>query len=133
MQIIFSKSGGFSGALRNVKGTIELKSDVGQVSGDAAYHRDLASEEAADLRAGADPAVLSQAASRIAASAARGAADLDHYHITVKTEDGKTHDLDVNTSGASNELQGVSPAVAKLIRWVQEESQKILTHRLTSH
>ena len=128
MQITFARSGGFPGAIRNVKGTINLENDVADVRSGAAYHRVLAADEAEQLRAGADPSELSHAARQIATRTA-GAADLDHYHITVKTKDGKTHDVDLNTSGASNELEGVSPAVVKLLRWLQEESQRILAHR----
>jgi len=131
MQITFVRSGGFPGALRNVRGTINLKDDGSEVSSDAAYHRILAPDETEQLRTGADPSELSLAAGQIAARTAK-AADLDHYHITVKTKDGKSHDVDLNTSGASNELQGVSPAVVKLLRWVQEESQRILAHRSTA-
>ena len=130
MQITFARSGGFPGALRNVKGTINLEHDAADISSGAAYHRVLSPDETEQLRAGADPSELFQAASQIAARTA-GAADLDHYHITVKTKDGETHAVDLNTSGASNELQGVSPAVVKLLRWVQEESQRILAHRAT--
>lgn len=129
MQISFVRSGGFPGALRNVKATINLKDDAPEVSSDAAYRRDLAADEAEQLRTGADPADLAKAARTIAARTSRSA-DLDHYHITVTTKDGKTHDVDFNTSGSSKELQDIPPAVVKLLRWLQEESQKILAHRV---
>jgi phosphohistidine phosphatase SixA len=132
VQITFVRSGGFAfPARRSVQGTIDLQDDHAEVSSEAAYHRVLAPDEAQQLRAGADPGELSKAAGQIAART-RGAADLDHYQITVKTKDGKTQDVSLNTSGASNELQGVSPAVAKLLRWLQEEAQRIQEHRNTA-
>jgi broad specificity phosphatase PhoE len=129
VQITFVRSGGFAFPARNsVKGTIDLHDDQAEVSSEGAYHRVLTPDEAQQLRAGADPAELSKAAGQIAART-RGAADLDQYQITVTTKDGKTHDISLNTSGASNELQDVSPAAAKLVRWVQQEAQRIQEHR----
>ncbi len=129
VQITFTRSGGFAfPARKSVKGTIDLHDDRAEVSSDATYHRVLAPDEAEELRAGADPAELSKAAGQIAART-RGAADLDHYQIAITTKDGKTHDVSLNTSGASNELQDVSPAVAKLLRWVQQEAQRIQQYR----
>ena len=128
MQISFARSGGFAGAIRDVKATINLKNDEAEVSSGSAYHRVLTPDEAEQLRAAADPAALSDAAAKIAIRTARSA-DLDHYHISVTTKDGKTHEVDLKTSGATNELQDVSPAMAKLVRWLQAESQKILAHR----
>ncbi len=129
MQITFTRSGGFLGAARrSVKGTINFADDGADVSSEASYHRTLAPGEAEQLRAGADPSELAKAAGQIAART-RGAGDLDYYQIAVKTKDGKTHDISLNTSGASNELQDVSPAVAKFLRWLQEEAQRIQSHR----
>lgn len=129
MQITFVKSGGFPGALRNVTATIELKEDQAEVTSDGGYRRVLTPDEAGRLRTGADPAELSRAARQIAARTAKSA-DLDHYQITVKTKDGKTTRVSLNTSLASNEVQGVSPAVVSFLRWLQEESQAILAHRV---
>jgi len=129
VQITFVRSGGFAFPARKaVTGTIDLHNDQGEVSSEAAYHRVLAPDEAEQLRAGADPAELSKAAGQIAART-RGAADLDHYQIAVTTKDGKTHDISLNTSGASNELQDLPPAAAKFLRWVQQEAQRIQQHR----
>jgi hypothetical protein len=130
MEISFVKSGGFPGALRTVRATVKLDVDPPYVSSDPAYHRVLTPHEVEQLRAGANPSELSHAASQIALRTRR-AADLDHYHISIKTEDGRTYDTDLNTSGASNELQDVSPAVVQLLGWLREESQRILAHRLT--
>src|SRR5207249_4858856 len=117
--------------LRRVNGIIDFKDQGADVSSDAKYHRSLSSDEAEQLRAGAEPLQLSQAAGQIAARTAQ-ARDIDHYQITITTKDGKTHNVELNTSGASNELQGVSPEVVKLLHWLQDESQKILQHRATS-
>jgi hypothetical protein len=134
MQIDFVRSGGFGFPLRRaIKGTIKLKSDGAEVSSDATYHRTLSPDEAEQLRAGADPIELDKAATQIARNQRAGTADLDHYRITITTKDGKSHDVDLNTSLASNELRGVSPAVAKLLRWIQDEAQKIGTHSVGAH
>ena len=130
MEISFVRSGGFAGRIRKVSGTIKLQDHGASVSSDSsAYHRALAPDEADQIRAGADPSTLLQAAKQL--TTRPGAADLDHYHITVKTKDGKSHDVDLNTSGSSKEMEGVSPAVVKLLRWLQEEAQKISTARVT--
>lgn len=132
VQITFVRSGGSAfPARRSVKATVDLHDDCAEVSSEAAYHRVLAADEAQQLRAGADPAELLKAAGQIAAQT-RGAADMDQYQIAVRTEDGKTHDVTLSTSGASNELKGVSPAVAKLLRWVQNEAQRIQEHRTSA-
>ena len=128
MQISFVRSGGFAGALRTVRGTVNLKNDQPEITADAAYHRALAPDETQQLRAGADPAELCRAVEQIQKRTARSA-DLDHYHITVEAENGQKCDVDLNTSGSSNELEGVPPAVASFIRWVREESRKIQAHR----
>ncbi len=129
VQITFVRSGGFAfPARKSVKGTVDLHDDRAEVSSETAYHRVLAPDEAEQLRAGVDPTELSKAAAQIAART-RGSADLDHYQIAVTTNDGKTHDISLNTSCASNELQDVSPAVANLLRWVQREAQSIQEHR----
>jgi len=128
MQFTFSRSGGFAGAIRNVQGTVSFKNDGAEVTSETSYHRALANDEIEQLRAGADPAQLTKAAAQIAART-KGSADLDRYHITVQTEDGKSHNVDLSTSGASNELQGVAPATLAFIRWMSDESKKIQAHR----
>ena len=130
VQITFVRSGGFAGAARQpVRGTIELKDDQADVSAEGGYHRSLAPEETAQLRAGAaDPSALDKAKHQIGART-RGAGDLDNYLITVKTKDGKTHNVSLNTSGSSTELQDVSPAVAQLLRWLRDETKKIQAQR----
>jgi hypothetical protein len=129
MQISFVKSGGFAFfPKKTVKGTVTLKDDAAEVTSDAAYHRTLGRDETEALRTGADPSELQKAIAQITGNQKAGAADMDHYHITVTTKDGKSHDLDLNTSLSSNELRGVSPGVVKLLRWIQDEAQKIKAH-----
>jgi hypothetical protein len=130
MRIDFVRSGGFGFPLRGaIRGTINLNNgDAGYVSSDATYKRTLSADEVQQLRAGADPSELEKAATQIARNRSRGAADLDHYQITITTQDGKHHDVDLNTSLSSNELRGVSPAVVRLLRWIQEEVQRITAH-----
>jgi hypothetical protein len=132
MQISFVKSGGFAGPMTRVQGTVNLKDNQPEVTGDAAYQRRLAPDETAMLRAGAEPALLSQAVAGIASAQARGkgAADLEHYTVNVKTADGKSHEVTFNTSGNSTEMVGVPPATAKLFSWIQEEAQQILKNKL---
>jgi hypothetical protein len=128
MKIDFVKSGGFAGALRNVQGTIQLTDEGAEVTAPGGYHRELAPEESKDIRAAtANPAVLTQAAEAIQ-SRGRGAADMDQYQITVTTDDGKTHAVDLNTAGGP-ELQAASPGASNLIRWIRQESKNILSHR----
>jgi hypothetical protein len=130
MRIDFVRSGGFGFPLRRAtRGTINLNNgDGGYVSSDATYKRTLSADEVQQLRAGADPSELEKAATQIARNRSRGAADLDHYQITITTQDGKHHDVEFNTSLSSNDLRGVSPAVVKLLRWIQEEAKKITAH-----
>jgi hypothetical protein len=133
MEISFIKSGGFAGAMTRVQGTIHLN-DGPKVTGDSAYNRTLAPNESEAIRAGAEPSLLSQAASQISAKQAKGkgVGDLEHYAISVKTSDGKVHDVSLNTSGSSAEMEGVPPATAQFLRWLQQEAQKILTQKMTA-
>jgi len=129
MQISFVRSGGFGYPLRKaIKGTIDLKNDAAEVSSGAAYHRSLAPQEAEQLRTSIDPVELDKASKQIASNRKGGAADLDDYHITITAKDGQSHDVHLSMSPDSHELQGVSPDVANLLRWIQHEAQKIKTH-----
>ncbi len=132
MQISFVRSGGLFYSARNaIKGTIDLKDDGADVSSDAAYHRALTPGEAEELRGGADPAELEKASQQIASQRPAGAADLDDYQITVTGKDGKSHEVHLNLSPDPKELQGVAPATANLLRWIQREADKMKAHRLT--
>lgn len=133
MQISFVRSGGFGYPLRKaIEGIINLKNDVAEVSSGAAYRRTLAPQEAEQLRTSVDPVELDKASKQIANNRKGGAADLDDYHITITTKDGQSHDVHLSMSPDSHELQGVSPAVANLLRWIQHEAQKIKTHTTTA-
>ena len=127
MEISFVKSGGISPITR-VQGTIRLNDGTAAVTGDASYHRQLARDEVNFIQAGADPALLSQAATAIANKPRRGMGDVEHYLITIKTADGATHQVSLNSSGGDTE--GISPEAAKFLSWVRHESQSILTHKM---
>lgn len=133
MEITFVKSGGLAGPMTRVQGTIHLKDGGAEVTGDAAYHRQLAPSETEMLRAGADPQSLSQSANRLAAaqSAGRGTGDIEHYTITVKTADGKTHNVSLNAPGGGGaNMEAVAAPTAKFLSWLQQESQNILTAKM---
>jgi hypothetical protein len=122
MQIKFVRSGGFAGAATNVEGVVKFGDDGAQVNSDAAkYDRKLAAEEAEQLRNAAD------AASRMTAKGSAKPGPLRdgyQYEITVTTNDGKTHGLTL--------AEEVSPETANLGSWVQQESQKIWTHKISN-
>jgi broad specificity phosphatase PhoE len=134
VEISFIKSGGFAGPMTRVQGTVNLKEGKQEVNGDASYHRTLAATETDDIRAGADPSVLPQAAQQIAAIQAKGKAtgDVEHYIIRVTASDGKTTEVSLNTTGSSTEMAGVPPAAAKFVQWVRDESRKILTNKMSA-
>jgi hypothetical protein len=131
MQISFARSGGMAFFPKSsIRGTVTLKDEGAEVSADASYRRTLAPEETEQLRSGADPAELDKAVAQIASNQKGGGADMYQYEITVKTKDGKSHYVKLNTALSSNELQGVSPATAKVLRWIQDEAQKISAHKM---
>ena len=133
MQISFVRSGGlFYSARKAVKGTVHLKDEGAEVSSDTTYHRSLAPTEADELRSGADPAELDKASKQIANQRKGGAADMDDYQITITTQDGKSHQVHLNLSPDPKELQGISPATADFLRWIQREADKIKAHRVTA-
>lgn len=127
MEISFVKSGGISPITR-VQGTIRLNDGAAEVTGDASYHRQLARDEINFIQAGADPTLLSQAATAIANKPRRGMGDVEHYLITIKTADGASHQISLNSSGGDTE--GIPPQAAKFLSWIRHESQSILTHKM---
>jgi hypothetical protein len=134
VEISFVKSGGFAGPLTRVQGTVHLGDGAtghqqAQVTGDSSYQRQLAPSETEMLRAGAQPESLSKAAAAMAEQAG-GPADLEQYTINVKTADGQQHQAIFHTSGANE--QGVPPATAKFLAWLQQEAQKILAEKAKS-
>jgi phosphohistidine phosphatase SixA len=133
MELSFKKSGGIGGNIPGlrVQGTVNLQEQSPAVSGDASYRRELGAEETQALRAGAEPPVLEKAAKAIADyhAKAKGMGDVEEYTVSVKTSDGKTHDVTFNTSGSDDELKSLPPAAAKLVRWVRQEAQSILAEK----
>jgi hypothetical protein len=127
MEISFVKSGGISPITR-VQGTIRLNDGTAEVTGDASYHRQLARVVTYFIQAGADPALLSQAAAAIAKKPGKGMGDVEHYLITIKTADGATHQVSLNSSGGDTE--GMSAQAAKFLSWIRHESQSILNHKM---
>jgi hypothetical protein len=127
MEISFVKSGGISPITR-VQGTIYLNDDTAKVTGDASYRRQLDRDETDSIRAGADPTLLSQAATAIANKPGRGTGDVEHYLITIKTTDGNIHHISLNSSGG--DTQGIPPQAAKFLSWLRHESQSILTQKM---
>jgi len=130
MEISFVKSGGFAGPMTRIQGKINLRDGAAEVTGDASYHRQLDANETQMLRAGAEPSLLSETGKQIAAApGGRGAADLEHYTVTVKTSDGKTQEISLNIPGGP-ENQSIAPAAAHFLNWLQSEAQKILAAKM---
>jgi hypothetical protein len=129
MRIDFVKSGGFAAPLRTVRGTVDLTDDQGQVTADSGYQRSLTAAEVQHLRAGVNVPALTQAAATLARSASRGAADVDHYHVTITDDDGAKHELDFNAAPGSHSMPELKGGVSTLLGWMKDESRKILAHR----
>lgn len=128
MEISFVKSGGISPITR-VQGTIHVKDGTAEVTGDGSYHRQLSAEETNSIQAGANPALLAQAATAIANKPGRGMGDVEHYLITVTTGDGKSQQISLNSAGGSD-IQGIAPESAKFLSWLRHESQSILSKKM---
>jgi broad specificity phosphatase PhoE len=127
VEISFIKHGGFAGPMTRVQGTIHLKDSGGDVTGDSSYHRQLPSAEADLLRAGAAPQSLQQAGASDC-----GGCDMEQYDVTVKTADGKTHQVTLTPGAANPGARGASPATEKFLEWLQAEAQRILTAKMKS-
>jgi emfourin len=124
MKVEFKRTGGFS-PITNASGTIEFKDDGAHVSSPQGnYQRSLTPEESTNLRSAASPQNF---AGQDAAASNDQIRDGFNYQITITTNDGKQHTF--NTS----ELQKVPAAGSEFIKWVQQESQRILSHRSGSH
>ena len=130
MQIKFVRSGGFAGMATNVAGTVQFDENAAHVTGEATdYHRELAPQEAEQLRLAADPKTLARTK---AGPATPGVVrDGYQYDITVVTKDGKSHSFTV-AEGSEEQLRKVAPGAAPLSSWVQKEAQKIWSHRVSS-
>jgi hypothetical protein len=132
MQIKFVRSGGVAAMPGlTVEGTIELGDQAPAVTSDAAkYRRDLAGPEADELRSAAAPGAMSTAKSALASRSA-APRDAYHYEISVATSDGKTQRIALNAAGGE-EVGHVAPGVGRLVRWIDQEAQRIKEHRLQS-
>jgi hypothetical protein len=112
MKIQFKRSGGFS-PITNVAGEVQFNDDTAQVtSPGGTYRRTLEPEERTQLRDLARP----QPGQTDSQSGPGKVRDAFNYDIVVTTVDGKTHKL-------------TSPS-ASLLRWVKDESDKILAHKM---
>lgn len=131
MQIKFVRSGGFAGAATSVAGTVQFDEQHGaHVNGEATgYHRELAPQEAEQLRTAADPSALASASDALSGPGA--VRDGYQYDITVVTKDGKSHTLTLGEGGAE-QLPKLAPGAAYLRSWVQKEAQEIWSHRVSA-
>lgn len=130
MQIKFVRSGGFAGAATSVAGTVQFDEHGAHVNGEATgYHRELAPQEAEQLRTAADPSALANATAAISPPGA--VRDGYQYDITVVTKDGKSHTLTLG-EGGSEQLRKMAPGAAHLGSWIQEEAQEIWSHRASA-
>jgi len=113
--IQFKRSGGFS-PITNVSGEVRFKEDSAEViSSDGAYRRTLETEERKQLLnlANARPEETNYQ------STPSKARDAFQYDVTVTTADGKMHKLSSPPDG--------------LLKWVKDESNKILQHKMERH
>jgi hypothetical protein len=129
MQIKFSRSGGFAGAATNVSGVVDLGDQGAHVKADA-YQRDLRVPEAQQLRTAADPAKLTRLKQALASPPQ--ARDAYQYDVTVVTKDGKSQTFTIGGGADPEALRGAAPEAAHLLDWVENESQKIWEHRVSS-
>jgi hypothetical protein len=124
MKVEFKRTGGFS-PITNASGTIEFKDDAAHVSSpEGNYQRSLTPEESSNLRSAASPQNF---AGQDATASNNQIRDGFNYQITITTNDGKQHTFN------STELQKVPEAGTQFIKWVQQESQRILAHKADSH
>jgi len=112
IKIQFKRSGGFS-PITNVAGEVHFSGDGAEVSSSGGtYRRTLEAEERTQLQDLAHPEPQ-QPNSQSGPGKLR---DAFQYDIAVTTADGKTHKL-------------TSPS-APLLKWVKDESDKILKHKV---
>jgi hypothetical protein len=130
MQIEFVRSGGFAGTATNVSGKVEFDGKSAKVASAAvSYQRELSPPEVRLLSGSAEPAVLAKAKSVLPKPGA--ARDAYQFDITVVTKDGKRHAFTVGAESVPEQLQTASPELAGLVSWVQQEADKIWTHRVS--
>ncbi len=129
MKINFVRSGGFAAMPGlTVEGVVDLDDRAGKVtSASRKYQRDLPSQEVERLRLAADPARMSQAKPALAALS-RKLNDAYQYDITVVTGDGKSQKLTFNAAGG-DDVDKAAPGLGGLVRWIDDEAQKMKEHR----
>ncbi len=132
MQIKFVRSGGLAGIPGlNVEGTVDFADAGATVTSDSAkYRRDLAEPETEQLRRAVDPAGIAKAKTALA-SRSGTINDAYHYDITIATKDGRTQKVALNAAGGQ-QLDKVLPGLGHLVDWIDQESQRIKEHRLTT-
>ncbi|HEY1241118.1 MAG TPA: hypothetical protein VGF16_11200 [Bryobacteraceae bacterium] len=128
MQIKFARSGGFAGAATNVSGVVEFQDTGARVRSEkAGYEREVAPQEAEQIRNAAAAAINPQA--KAAMKAPSSQRDAYQYDVTVVKQDGSTESLTFTGEKTADALQQVSPAAAHLISWVRQEAQQIWKQR----
>lgn len=130
MKISFVRSGGLAAmpGLR-VEGVVDLDDRGAKVTSEPSkYRRELPTAEVEQLRLVADPARMSQARAALA-SPSRKLYDAYQYDITVDTSDGKRQRLTFNAAGG-DEVDQAAPGLGSLVRWIDNEAERIKEHRL---
>lgn len=127
MQIKFARSGGFAGAATNVSGVVEFQDTGARVRSErAGYEREMAPQEAEQIRAAA--AAVTNPQVKAAMTAPSSQRDAYQYDVTVVKQDGSTESLTF-TEKTPEALQQLSPPAAHLVSWVRQEAQQIWKQR----
>lgn len=128
MQIKFARSGGFAGAATNVSGVVEFQDAGARVrSENAGYEREMAQQEAEQIRNAAAAAINPQVRAAMAAPSAQR--DAYQYDVTVVKQDGSTESVRFTGEKTPEALQQLSPPAAQLASWVRQEAQQIWKQR----
>jgi broad specificity phosphatase PhoE len=129
MKISFVRSGGLAAMPGlSVEGVVDLDDRGAKVtSASSKYQRELPTAEVEQLRLAADPARMSQARA-VLASPSRKLHDAYQYDITVATSDGKSQKLTFNAAGG-DEFDQAAPGLGRMVRWIDNEAQRIKEHR----
>jgi broad specificity phosphatase PhoE len=129
MKINFARSGGFAAMPGlTVQGVVDLDDRAGKVTSESRkYQRALPPGEVEQLRLAADPARMSRAKAALAAHS-RTLNDAYQYDITIVTSDGKSQTLTFNAAGG-DDVDKAAPGLGGLVRWIDDEAQKIKEHR----
>jgi hypothetical protein len=124
MNIEFHRAGGMA-PLTNISGSVTLTDAGGEVtSDDGTYQRTLTADEVKQLRASIDPP-----ASAAPQPESPQLMDGFLYSIALTSQDGKTRKLSIN-AGNKLDLRKLPSGEARLLAWVEAESDKILENRV---